>query len=101
MSAANVASQGDMPGDFVHRTVSAATAPRLEGLRPASPFLLAPQVEFAAADTVVEPQLEANFYRAGSVRFAFGQAEVFLTQREALVLGSRLVAHAVASEEGA
>lgn len=90
----------NLPPDFVHRTVDAATAPRPEGCMPSSPFLLSPQVEFSDTESATETTLEANFYRTGSVRFAFGQAEVFLTQREALVLGSKLVAHAVAVEEG-
>ena len=88
-----------LPADFVHRTVDAATATAPSGCKPSSPFLLAPQVAFADDAEADLPRLDANFFRGGVVRFAIGDAEAFLTQREALELGSRLVAHVVAAEQ--
>lgn len=89
----------NLPPDFVHRTVDAATARSPTGCKPSSPFLMAPQVMFADDVEADAPRLDTNFFRGGVVRFAIGDAEAFLTQREALELGSRLVAHVVAAGE--
>jgi hypothetical protein len=88
-----------LPANFVHRTVDAATAPAPTGCKPSSPFLLAPQVIFADDVEQDAPRLDASFFRGGVVRFVIGGQEAFLTQREALELGSRLVAHVVAAGE--
>lgn len=87
-----------LPANFVHRTVDAATAPTPAGCQPASPFLLAPPIEFADDIESDVARLEASFFRGGVVRFVIRGTEVFMTQREVLELGSRLVAHVVAAQ---
>ncbi len=93
------AARKDLPGNFVQRIVDAASVPAPTGCRPASPFHLEPEVPFADDTSADAPRLDANFFRGGVVRFAIGGEEAFLTQREALELGSRLVAHVVAADQ--
>lgn len=84
----------NLPVDFVHRTVDAATAPRPQGCLPSSPFLLACPV---AADDAIEPeapQLRVEFYVGGVARLVMGGGETFLSPSEARALGSMLVANA-------
>ncbi|KPU91119.1 hypothetical protein APR50_17280 [Variovorax paradoxus] len=55
-------------------------------------------IEFADDIEAEATRLDASFFRGGVVRFVIRGAEVFMTQREVLELGSRLIAHVAAAQ---
>lgn len=112
-----------MTDGFVHRTVDAATAPRVAPLGASSPFAMAatylagkPKTTAAAvplvdetdsaapAATKASPAAEATsavpeplrieFLAGGGSHASIGDRGRYLTPRETLQLGARLVAHA-------
>lgn len=107
-----------MKDDFEHRTVDSATAPRLTGLGPNSPFAMAAQYlghaaapePVAAAAPIAAPAVAARsalpaqcqVLPTGALRLVIDGAEVFMspagTRDFAVWLNSTLIARAAARD---